>query len=182
MPSQDKINYVDSLHQALKDNPQFVLINFGGATHHELEDLRTKLFELSLETRLRIVKNSLFKVALAKLNRTAKLMDHDSQELVVGEILRGPSALLFLPVDYLAALKAVWEFAKTREDVSFKIGFIEGAVYESTSLIKLANLPSFEELVAKIIGSFKSPQTRFVRSLQFNTSKLIYVLRQASQN
>ncbi len=180
MPNQLKVDYVKRLQDSLTNSPHFVLINFGGATHHELEDLRQKLHAMSENTRLMVVKNSLFNVSLKKFNRRLnKLTEKD--EALFSELTVGPSALLLLSADWIPGLKAVWDFAKSRDDVTFKIGLIDGVVYEKGGLSRLATIPSFEELLVKIIGSMKSPSARLTNSLKFNTSKFVYVLRQASQ-
>jgi len=46
----------------------------------------------------------------------------------------------------------------------------------------MAELPSKEELLGKIIGSMKSPMSKFVYALKFNTNKLVYILKQKSTN
>ncbi len=170
MPSVVKKQFVTSLVEKLEKNPNFVLVDFGKATHRSLEELREKLREAdptAVRTPFSIIKNSLFRVAAAKLKKP---------EVATDAVLTGPSALLTLPTEWISVLQTFYKFATGDSGLKFKVGVIDGAVYQQSDLVKLAKLPSREVLISKIIGSFKTPQTRLVYSMKYNISKLVYVL------
>jgi large subunit ribosomal protein L10 len=96
--------------------------------------------------------------------------------------LKGNSALLTLPADWAASLSAFYKFAKGEGNITFKVGVIDDKVYDKNELVKLALLPSREELISKIIMSLKSPQTRLVYSMKYNMQKLAYILRNANKS
>ncbi len=89
---------------------------------------------------------------------------------------------LFLKDDVSVGLKTIFDFAKKDESVGFKVGIIDNVVYNGPDLTRIAQLPSKEQLIAKITGSMKSPMARTTRAMKFNMQKLAFVLNaKASQ-
>lgn len=170
MPSQAKLDFVTSLTASLTESQNFVVIGFEKTSHKDLEELRKNL--RAAGSRMSVVKNSLFTIAARKLGYTELLENMD---------LTGSSAVVTLPMDWGEALAAFYKFAKANETVGFKAGIIESKTYGREDLLKLAQLPSKEELVVKIILSLRSSHTSLVRSLNFNTQKLIQVIQAAGQ-
>lgn len=169
MPNKAKIDFVSSLYSTLNDSKNFVVIGFAKTSHKDLEELRKSL--RAAGSSMTVVKNSLFKVTAQKLKHTELLETTD---------LKGSSAVITLPLDWTAALSAFYKFAKSHDTVGFKAGIIEYKTYGKDDLMKLAQLPSKEELVVKIILSLRSSHTSLVRSLNFNTQKLIQVIQAAA--
>ena len=50
--------------------------------------------------------------------------------------------------------------------MSFKAGIVEGEYYDQDGIMEIAKLPSREELIAKFMGSIKSPVSKLVYLLQ----------------
>lgn len=183
MPNSQKRAYVEDLVSLLKDNPQFVVVGFAGTTHKRLEEFRGKLRELASQEgptpRLMILKNSLFKVALEKFNGKSKVVSAEELEKLVTQT-SGQSAILFLSEDWAGGLKTFKTFAKEEEGMQFRVGLIDGVVYVETGLAQLADLPSREQLVAKITGILRAPSTKLVYGLRFNATQLVMVLKNAA--
>lgn len=171
MPSQKKIDIVSSIADKIKSSSHFVLFGFEKTPHNKLEELRRSLADSSVDSKItfQVIKNSLLKVAAKKIGKEAIIKD---------DVTRGPSALMSLPADWTAGLNAFYKFAKGTDTLVFKIGVIDETIYEKNELMRLAQLPSRQELVAKIVGSLRSPHTRLAYALKFNMTKLVYILRQ----
>lgn len=169
MTKAKKVKIVKKLVKKLKENPNFVLVSFANLSHQKLERLRKKLQTLS--NSLQVVKNSLFKVAAKKAGK---------KQIVNQKALKGTSALLTLSSDWTKGLSTFYQFAKNEEGVSFKIGILEGRVYQKEDLITLAQLPSKEELMAKISISLKSPATRLVNPMKLAMIRITAVLKSQS--
>ena len=165
MPSQKKIQIVSSLVDLLSSNVNFVIVDFSSDTHQAMEKLRKILREKS--ARLKVVKNSLLKVTLAKVGK---------KDLVAMDTA-GKTAIMTVPEDWNEALSSFFKFARETEFFSFKIGILGRAIYDQAHLEKLALLPSRSELAVKIIMSLRTPQTRMVYAMNYNMQKLTYVLR-----
>lgn len=53
--------------------------------------------------------------------------------------------------------------AKDVKELEFKAGVVEGVVYDAEGMKKIADIPSREVLLSKLLGSFKSPLSSFAR-------------------
>ena len=80
-------------------------------------------------------------------------------------ILNGPTALAMSVDNPVAPAKIIAEFAKKHEALEVKAGFMDGAVMSVAEVNTLAATPSREELLAKMMGSMKSPISGLVRLL-----------------
>ena len=184
MANQQKKDYVSELYSRLEKNPHFVLIGFEKSSHQRLEEFRGKLREIYKDqsdmSELMVIKNSLFRVAFEKLQKADKNLTKDDMK-IVQDLAKGQTMLLLIPGDWARTLKVVHTFAEEEEGMSFRAGRIEGIVYQESGLQSVAKLPGKEELVIKIINSLRSSQTRLVYGLQFNTIKLVNVLKNASE-
>lgn len=165
MPSQKKIDIVSSLVDKLKSAPNFVLVAFDNIPHVKFEELRKNLTN---KVSLNVVKNSLLKVAASKLKKSDVFDD---------QALRGNSAIMTLPEEWMESLATFYKFSKSEGNISFKLGIIDQKVYDKDQLVKLAMLPPYEQLIASIIGSLRSPQTRLVYAMKYPMSKLVYILK-----
>jgi large subunit ribosomal protein L10 len=169
MPNQKNIQSVNSLVDKLKTSSNFVVVGFESTPHKKMEDLRRALKEAAKEPSFfEVIKKNLFKVAAQKI---------DKAELADDKVLFGPSAVMSLPVDWSERLATFFKFAKEDKSMKFKIGVIDGKVYQASDLQKLAQLPTKQELMGKMVGIMKSPQRKFVFALNFNMMKFVNVLK-----
>ncbi len=78
--------------------------------------------------------------------------------------------------------KLVKGFSKKHEDIEFQGGILEGQIIDIEELKKLADLPSREELLAKVVGSLNAPISGFVNVLAGNLRGLVNVLNAIKDN
>lgn len=142
-----------SLTNALKNNKAIVVTEFTGLLMGELEEFRNKARELGV--RFRIVKNTL-------LTKAAEDVGIDLDIKKVGKQI----AIANSEDDEVAVSKVVNEFVKSSNDrVKIFSGIIEKEVVSVDIIIKLANLPSREELLSRFVGSINAPVSGLVRTL-----------------
>lgn len=170
-----KKTQVDSLSTQLADTPHFALIKYEKTPHKTLESIRKELHQSG--SRLQMIKNSALQRALNRVANSKKELREVRKSAFP---LRENSALLSLGEDYVTGLSAFYRFTKDSEGLSFKWGFVDGAFYDMARLTELAKLPPKEELQARLIGLLKAPASRLVGALNFNMSKLVFVLTQRS--
>ncbi|RJR25523.1 50S ribosomal protein L10 [Candidatus Microgenomates bacterium] len=163
MKKQDKFFEVDNLNAKIKDAKSVALVDYRGITVSQATALREKVKEAGGE--LQVVKNNLFFRALRQ-------NDYEVEK----EKLEGPSLALFANADEITPLKALVSFAKTSGLLPFKIGFMEGRVLSEAELNRFANLPSKQELQAKLVGMLASQPGRLVYALNYNLQRLALVL------
>lgn len=173
MPNKKKVQQVADLLELLKSTPNFVLVKFGQTTHGSLESLRSELRKSG--EKIKVVKNSLFKKAFEKFSGANSHLKNAIKNIFP---LKENSAVLTLGKDYPQGLSAFFKFAAQDKSLSFKFGFLDDKYFSSQELEHIAKLPGKDALIANIIGSFKSSQSRLVYSLNFALSKLIFVLKE----
>ena len=77
--------------------------------------------------------------------------------------------------------QAVFEFAKTHENLKIKGGIFEGKVISAKDLKAIASLPSREVLLAKLLGTLQAPMVNLVSVLQAPMRDLVGVLDQVAK-
>ena len=150
---EQKKAVVAELIEKLKAAQAGVIVDYRGLTVEEDTKLRTKLREAGVE--YKVVKNTLTRFAIKELG-------YDEMD----EALNGPSSLAISETDPVAPAKVISDFAKTNENLTIKAGFLDGKVISLDEIKTLANTPSKEVLIAKIMGSLNSPVSKLVRTLQ----------------
>ncbi len=175
MPSQKKVDYVNTLTTSLGDSVNFAIVDFDSLPHKSLEQLKGNL-RASSEARLKVVKNSLLEVALNRIQVQKKILNETEAQGLKDAALRGQSAVLFLGGDWLSGLQTFFKTAKNFEGVVFKGGILDGVLYFKEKLDTLAQLPSREALMASILGSLRLPQYSLVRSLKWDAGRFVRVL------
>ena len=79
--------------------------------------------------------------------------------------LEGPTAVVLANEEYLPVLKAVYSYAKTTDFYKMKAGVLEGKVTSAEELTVLAQLPSREELIAKLAGCLLANVSKLAATL-----------------
>ncbi len=157
MPSanvlEQKKQVVAELIETLKSAQAGVLVDYRGITVEQDTILRSKLREAGVE--YKVVKNTLTRFAANEVGYS----ELDPQ-------LNGPTALAISTTDAVAPAKVISDFAKEVETLQIKAGFVDGKVISLEEVKTLANTPSREVLIAKIMGSLNSPISKLVRTLQ----------------
>ncbi len=101
---------------------------------------------------------------VVKNNLAAKASEGLASEELFNS-LKGMTSLAFTKSDPVALAKALTGYAKTNPTFTFKAGFVEGRVVEVKSIQDLANMPSKEELFAKLLWLINAPAQRLVTAI-----------------
>ena len=113
----------------------------------------------------KVVKNTLLKIALN--NNGVDSMD---------SYLVEPTACAIVKGDVAAVAKQFKKFAKELDKFVIKAGYFDGAALTANDVNILADLPSREELLGKMLGSMNAPVTNFVSLLANIPRSLLNVL------
>ena len=99
----------------------------------------------------------------------------------VKDAFTGPTAVAYSADDAVALAKTLTEFAKVAPMLEFKAGVVEGKVVQPEQIRDIAELPSREELIAKLLFLLQSPVTRLVRGLAAIPRQFVIVLDQVAK-
>lgn len=167
MPSnrilEQKKQVVAGLTEKVKAAQAIVLADYRGLTVEQDTEMRNALRAAGVE--YRVVKNTLTSFAM-KENGLEGLDPY----------LNGPTAMALSSTDAVAPAKVLSEFAKKFEKLELKVGVVEGKVIDIDGIKALAELPSREVLIAKVLGGFNAPISGFVNVLNGNMRGLVVAL------
>ncbi|NLY17471.1 MAG: 50S ribosomal protein L10 [Clostridiaceae bacterium] len=167
MPSERILNLkkekVAHWSKKFKEAKSFVLADYRGLTVEQDTKLRKAMREAEIE--YSVVKNSIARFA-------AKENGYDGLD----EYLKGPTAIALSMQDPVTPSKVLSKFAKEFGKLDIKAGVVEGKILDIESIKSIANLPSKEELVAKVVGGLSGPLYGIVNVLNANIRGLVIAL------
>ena len=127
--------------------------DYRGLTVKQMAELRSRLRDA--ETEFTVVKNTLARRAASATGRDALL-----------PYLDGPTGIAWVAGDPAAAAKALNGFAGEHPDaLSVKGGLLDGADLPSADVVRLARLPSREQLLGQLAGGIAAPLSGLAGSL-----------------
>jgi len=163
MPSKAKFAALDQIKDDLRQASAIWVVDYRGLTVKQTEELRAGIRAQGAS--IRIYKNSLTELALKEL---------EMPEL--GDVLEGPSAFIFAAGDPVASAKVVKSFARTNNKLVVKGGLLDGRVMTAEQVQAVADLPSREELIARLLGTMKAPLSGIAQVLNGPMSAFARVL------
>jgi large subunit ribosomal protein L10 len=93
------------------------------------------------------------------------------------DAMKGSVVVSFGLKDEVAPAKVLYDFRKDHEEqIAFYGGILEGKFIDPTQVIQLAQLPSRDELLAKVVGSIHAPVSGFVHVLSGTLRSFVQVL------
>jgi large subunit ribosomal protein L10 len=114
-------------------------------------------------------------VKVAK-NTLAKLALKDTDAAGISELLSGPTILAYSK-DPIAAAKVAVTYAKGNDKLVILGGAMGKTVLDANGVKALAELPSLDELRAKLIGLLNAPATKIARTVKEPGAQLARVIQ-----
>ena len=148
----EKASIVSDLSEKLNRSPFLLVTDYKQMKVDQFGELRNRLAPAGAE--VRVVKNSFLKRAMA-----------DSGMPDVADKLTGQTAIVMGEKDVAPVAKILKAFAAEFKIAALKIGVVDKAVMSTTDVEALAELPSREILLAKLLGLMLAPATQLVRVL-----------------
>ena len=159
----EKAATVADITARLKASSTAVLADYRGMTVGQMRELRSKLCGGGIE--MVVVKNTLAR-------RAARAAGYEplSAELV------GPVAMLFAVDDVSAPARLLSEYIRANRKMVIKAGLLEGQVIKADAVTELADLPSREVLLSRLLGAMQAPLGNLASVLQAPIVKLARTL------
>ena len=148
-----KKGVVADIKQKFEKAQSAVLVDYRGLNVAEDTELRNQLRKAGVE--YAVLKNTMINLAIQDMG----LDDMKAH-------LEGPTAVAFGYEDAIAPAKVLSEFVKKSKKMTIKCGVCDGAYLDEAGVQALANTPSREVLIAKIMGSMMSSVSKFVYALE----------------
>lgn len=156
MPSEKvleaKKQVVAELTEKLKNAKAGIVVEYKGITVAQDTALRKSFREAGVE--YAVVKNTLLRFAAKEAGL----------EGITGA-LEGTTALAVSNDELIAPAKIFCDFAKGKEGIRAKAGFVEGDILDQAGVEALAKIPSKEILIATVLGTFNAPIAALARAI-----------------
>lgn len=158
-----KVELLDIYRAEVQKSTAMVFTNYRGFSVANIQSLRAKLNET--DTSFMVVKNSLLGIAL-----------EESGIAKPETLLSGPNAVAFVGEDIGRGVKGLLDWIKAE-----KIGEVTGSLLGDTVLDvpnteALADLPTKEEVLAKVLGAINAPASNLARILSAPSASLVRVI------
>lgn len=163
MDKKAKESIVEAVREKFAKSKATFITEYQGIKAVEMNEIRKAFRDSSVE--MKILRNTLAKRAIT-----------GSDAEVLSDKLAGPVAIVFSYKDAAAAAKKLTEFAKEKPNLKIRAGSLGKKVISINEIKALAELPPREVLLAKLLGSMKSPATGFVGVLSGVQRKFLYAL------
>ena len=152
---EQKVKQIDSVKEKVAKQKSVIFVDFAKVPSKEMFSLRKSLKEAGCN--LKIAKKTLVRVAFGQsgINFWDKMKSS----------IPGQLALVFGIEDDIAPARISGQFGKTNSDFKILGGIFEKRFIDKDKVMVLANLPTKNELLSRLVGSIASSMTGFVTVL-----------------
>lgn len=144
---------VEEVQEMIKNSAAVVVVDYRGYSVEQDTELRSNMRNEGVK--YVVLKNGI-------VERAAKGAGVDEQFV---ELLKGPSAFAFGADDPVAPARILRDFIKKTKIGELKGGLVDGNFSDVKQLEALADLPPRDVLIARMLGSMKSPITKLAIAL-----------------
>ena len=162
MNREEKKQSISLIKDIVENNSAVIVVYYQGLTAAKVHGLRSVLLDSG--AKMKVIKNSLAKLAVA----SAEVEGFDSY-------LSGPTALI-ASNDPVSMVKTLTKFAKQNESLVLLGGVVDKQMVDKGSIAQLADMPSKDELRAKIIGLLAAPASKLARLVNTPASQVARVI------
>lgn len=166
---EQKREQSEQLRDALSDVSTLFLLENTGLNVNDVNVLRSEIRKT--EGSYKVVKNSVVKLAV------------EGTELeVISPLMSGPKTLAFTEGDAVALAKVLKTFIKKHPQLSIQQAYLDGQLLDAAAAEKIADLPSKDELISKLLYLLQSPIRRLATALNSPVQQLASVLGQIAES
>ena len=149
MDRAEKREFVTHLNAVFKQSGSVVVAHYTGLTVAQMGDFRTRMRDAG--GTVRVAKNRLAKIAL-----------QGTQAEGMSDLFTGQTLIAYAE-DPVTAPKVASEFAKGNDKLVVLGGALGSTVLDAGGVKALAELPSLDELRARLVGMIQTPATRIAQ-------------------
>ncbi len=155
LTKEKKEKSLADLKENIGKQKSVIFADFSKVNSKDLFSLRKQLKEAGCN--LKVAKKTLVRIAFGRANISFWNKIKSS--------IPGQLALVFGMEDEIAPARITNAFTKVNENLKILGGIFEGKFIDRERALVLANLPSRNELLGRMVGSLASPMASFVRVL-----------------
>lgn len=168
MRRSKKEEIVEKFQEDFQQAQSIVLTNHTGMDVNTVNELRSEF--RGNDVHYHVVKNTLARIAV-----------EDTEAEPLGEQFRYPTAVAYSFEDAVMPAKLALEFEEEYEQYEVKCGYLRGQVLDYETVEELAEMPSREESLTRIINLLRTPGRKVIQTLNAPAKKFIRLLRAMEQ-
>lgn len=158
-----KQELVHTLHDVFKDTDVVVVAHYAGLSVAQMTEYRRRM--KAVGGKVKVAKNKLVRLAL-----------QDTDAAGIADLFKGPTCVAFSK-DPVSAAKVAVDYAKANDKLVILGGAMGQTVLDAKAVKALAELPSLDELRAKLIGLLNAPATKIARTIKEPGAQLARVVQ-----
>ncbi len=160
-----KEQLVQGYGELIANSSALVFVDYRGTRVPQVQSLRGKLGDTAAT--YAVVKNTLLGIAMREAG-----IDVET------ELLTGTNGVIFLGEDIGKGVKVLKDWLKETKITTMVIkgAVLENSVLDVTGTESLADLPTKEQMLAKVLGTINAPASSLVRIISAPQSSLVRVI------
>lgn len=144
MPAQSNIDMLEKVKGSIEASKGVFVVDYRGLTVKEAQELRRALREANAH--MKVYKNNIVRIAL-----------NDAEMPNIDDMLKGTCAYVFYEKDSVEAAKVLKQEADKLKKMQILGGIADGKAITAEEALAYAELPSRDELLAKLVYVIGSP-------------------------
>jgi large subunit ribosomal protein L10 len=166
---ETKQNDLNALTEQLQNSKSAMIIGFNKLTVTKDQEFRNQLREAG--AKYKVVKNTIARRAVEGTDY-AQAAEH----------FKGVTGIVWTENDAVVLSKTFSKFIKDNGEIySFKAGIVDGKVVDLSQVTAIANLPSKEELISKLMFLINAQSQRLVTVINAVPRNLAVVIKQIGE-
>jgi large subunit ribosomal protein L10 len=157
------------LRDGLADVTTLFLLENEGLNVNDVNILRSQVRKT--EATYKVVKNTVVRLAVEGTEMEG-----------ITPFLSGPKVLAYTSGDGVALAKVLKTFIKDHPELSFRHAYLEGQILEAEDAVKMADMPSRDELIARLLQMLQSPMRRLAVALNAPLQQFASVIAQLADS
>ena len=154
---------IEEYRELVRGASAIVFTNYRGTSVKQITALRAKLRDAG--AKYVVTKNTLLGIALEQEGRVSP-----------DELLAGPNGVVFVGEDVAKTVSALKDWMKEAKVVEITGAILENSVLDKGSAEKLSELPTREQILAKILGTINAPAQSLVSIINAPGASLVRVI------
>ena len=169
MPNQKNIEKIKNLSESFSKAKAIYFTKYHGLNVSDITKLRSEFFKVEVE--YKVAKNTLIKLAA-----------QENEIEIDSELLKGATAIAISYSEPVSPAKVIKEFKKDGDLPEVKGILYDGQFLPGSDYNRLADLPSKDELLAKLVAMLNSPMQKLVSTISSPMQKTLGALNNLKEN
>lgn len=172
MNRQQKETVVAQLRDKVAHASATFVVGYRGLTVSQIHILRTDLRKVGGE----------FKVAKARLMKKAvNAFDNNAFDGYVDHF-HDQIGIVFASTEVPAVAKALYDFSKNHAALTIVAGSLDANILNKDAVVRIASLPSREQLLAQLCRTLQAPATQLAGLLNTLVSRPVWLLKKIEES